>query len=182
MRPALVDESDSTLARRWRRGDRAAAQLAAERYAPALGAIAYGITRDASLAEDVVQETFVRAAKNIHQLREDGRLGGFLMTIARNAARDMVRRRGREVALTAAHERSGNNGLDAVQSRERHAALNSAIESLPEDQREILLMKYVSSMRYRAIAQALSMTEEAVAQKLMRIRRKLKVQLKEYQP
>lgn len=176
-----VDPQDKTLARRWQRGDRAAAQLAAERFAPALGAIAYGITRDASLAEDVVQETFVRATENIHRLRDESKLGSFLMTIARNAAHDTARRRKREVALTPGHDVALGDTDAAMQRRERAEAVRQAIETLPEDQREIVLMKYVSSMRYRDIAKALCMTEDAVAQKLLRIRRKLHEQLKEFQ-
>lgn len=176
-----MDGKDAALARRWRQGDRDAAAEVADRYSDALGAVAYGILGDVSLSEDVVQETFVRAASSQNALRQDERLGGYLVGIARNVAVDVSRKRRREVQLGDNHRAVSDPGLDASRA-ELSEALRAAVDELPEDQRDLFLMKYVSNMRYAVIARVLGTSANAVGQKLWRIRTKLQEQLEDFRP
>lgn len=169
------------MARRWRQGDRNAAAEVAGRYADALGAVAYGILGDVSLSEDVVQETFARAAKRRDALRQEERLGGYLVGIARNVAVDVSRQRRRETGLGDNHRAASDPGMDASRA-ELAEALREAVGALPEDQRDLFLMKYVSNMRYAAIGRVLGMSGNAVGQKLWRIRMKLQKQLEDFRP
>ncbi len=181
-----MNEDDAVLARRWQRGDRHAAARTADRYAGALGAIAYGILGDASLCEDVVQESFVRASSRIHSLKNPERLGGFLVGIARHVALDMARKRKREtvaggagVGEQQAAARTPRQDAARAELRDR---LRQAVSDLPEDQRDLFLMKYMSGLRYSEIANTLGITPDAVGQKLWRIRQKLQRELKDFRP
>lgn len=173
---------DESLARRWRSGDGHAAAVVIERYTDAMGAVAYGVTRNRSFAEEAVQEAFARAARRIAQLNDPARLGPWLVGIVRHVAIDMVRRRARETQLDT-HDvaAKGDPGHDAMRN-EALRGLEEAIAALPEDQRDILLMKYMAGMSYTAIAEALGTSPEAVSQKLWRVRQRLQRELLEFRP
>ncbi len=183
MRKANLEyESDASLVRRWLSGDGNAAAAVVERYTDALGAIAYGVVRNRALAEDAVQETFARAARTLGQLKDTARLGPWLVGIVRHVAVDLVRRRMRETPLGEHDVTSGGNpGRDAMRN-EAAGALREAMAALPEDQRDIIAMKYVAGMSYAAIAGVLGITPDAVSQKLWRVRQKLQNELLEFRP
>ncbi|MFA6240551.1 MAG: sigma-70 family RNA polymerase sigma factor [Candidatus Hydrogenedentales bacterium] len=177
-------ESDGVLARRWQLGSRDAAATIAERYADALGAVAFGVVGDVALAKEVVQEAFVRATRQIRTLNEPDKLGAWLVAIARHAALDTLRRRTlrRETPLDGIDPPgNGNPALDAERG-ELADRLQTVVAALPEDQRDIFAMKYVAGMPYAAIAHALGISADAVGQKLWRIRQKLQRELQEFKP
>lgn len=178
----LTEDSDGSLARRWRAGDGNAAAAVVERYTDALGAVAYGITRNRALAEEAVQETFARATQTLGQLKNSARLGPWLVGIVRHVAVDLARRRSRETPMAGRDmAASSNPGHDAMRN-EAAACLGEALAGLPEDQRDIIAMKYVAGMSYGAIAETLGMTPDAVSQKLWRVRQKLQKELLEFRP
>jgi len=178
-----LEPGDDVLARRWRHGDPQAAAAVVARYTDALGAVAYAIVGDMSLAEDVVQETFARAARGIRSLEDPARLGRWLVGIARHAAVDTVRKRRRERPLAGQDVPSphGNPACEAARA-ELRVSLRHAVAALPEDQRDLFVMKYMAGMSYREIGRALAMTPDAVGQKLWRIRRKLQHELEDLRP
>lgn len=177
-----MEPNDSNLMKRWKHGDDSAAALVVERYANALGAVAFTVLHDASLAEDAVQETFARASASLGKLNGVQQLGPWLVGIARHVALDVMRRQRRETPLDG-HEVAARSSpqLDASRS-ELRACLSQALEALPEDQRELFTMKYVGGLSYAEMAVALGMTPEAVGQKLWRVRQKLQEALKEHHP
>ncbi|HQM50213.1 MAG TPA: sigma-70 family RNA polymerase sigma factor [Candidatus Hydrogenedentes bacterium] len=183
MRKANLErDSDASLARRWRAGDGQAAAAVVERYTDALGAIAYGVTRNRALAEEAVQETFARATRTLGQLKDPARLGPWLVGIVRHVAVDMARRRSRETPIGDRDIAARSNPGHEAMRNEAAESLGGAIAALPEDQRDILAMKYVAGMSYGAIAETLGMTPDAVSQKLWRVRQKLQKELVEFRP
>lgn len=176
--------TDATLARGWRRGDETSARAVVDRYADALGAVAYGILNDLSLAEEAVQESFARAARTIHQLKDPERIGPWLVAIVRNVAYDLHRKRTRrrETPLEGVEIASSANPAQDANMGELAEGIRAVIAQLPEDQRDLFVMKYMADMSYAAIAATLGMTPEAVSQKLWRIRRKLQQELQEFRP
>lgn len=178
-----MEQSDAILVRRWQNGDVRSAAVIVERYTDVLGAVAFAILHDVSLAEDAVQETFTRATIAIRKLNDPARLKAWLIGITRHVALDIVRKRDRERPLHGhkAPAFSGNTGRHADRA-ELQASLQSAVAALPDDQRDLFAMKYVAGMTYQEIGQALEMTPEAVGQKLWRIRQKLQEELKDFRP
>jgi len=177
-----LEPTEALLMKRWQKGDATAAAAVVERYTGALGATAYSVLGDASLAQDAVQEAFTRAAARVGGLNGVDRLGPWLLGIVRHAALDLARKRRREVPIGDRDgEARGTPETDAARSELRDR-LQRAIDALPADQREVFAMKYVAGLRYADIALAIGTTPEAVSQKLWRIRQKLQEELREFRP
>ena len=93
-----------------------------------------------------------------------------------------MRARKRERPLTGqASPARANPARDAARAELRET-LRAAIATLPEDQRDLFTMKYVAGMGYRQIGHVLGLSENAVGQKLWRIRQKLQKELEDFRP
>lgn len=126
--------------------------------------------RNDALAEDLTQETFLRALRASY--RFNGQERAWIFQIARNLARDHSRshhhRRGTsEVTDDAAAPGSAGLGVE----------LASALATLPEDDREVFLMKELGGLSYAEIAAACALTPDAVRSRLYRARLALRKQL-----
>src|ERR671920_2396455 len=107
---ALMNSTEELVAR-VRAGDEEAFRLIFDRYSrPILGFI-FDMVGDRALAEDLAQETFVRAFRGLQTLREETKLSTWLFGIARNCAREQLRNRRRDV---------GNVEIDAEPAFELH--------------------------------------------------------------
>lgn len=177
-----MEPNDATLLMQWKGGDSLAARMVVERYAGTLGAVAYALLRDASLAEETVQETFARASANLDKSNGVQKLGPWLVGIARHVAVDTMRKRRREVPFAGQEVHARSSPVGEACRHELQACLTKALDALPDDQRELFTMKYMAGLTYADIGRALGMSTEAVGQKLWRIRRRLQDALKEHQP
>src|SRR6185503_17632155 len=93
--------TDAELLEASRRGEHAAFGALVERYQRMVSAVSYSRTRDQALSEDVAQDTFLAAWRQLDQLREPGRLSSWLCGIARNLARKARRARRRDELVDA---------------------------------------------------------------------------------
>ncbi len=147
-------------------------------YHPSVYRYAYRLTGSAADAEDLVQQTFLRAQMQLHQLRDVERLGGWLFRIARNCYLQTHRRR---VPLAAsAIELNIDEITDpAVNSPIDSPALQQELDSLPHDYRIVLLMFYFEELAYREIAENLEIPIGTVMSRLARAKRYLRSRLAE---
>lgn len=143
-------------------GDRAAFGELYRRYAGMVYAIALG-SLDPASADDVVQEVFLRALRNLQRLRSPEAFGGWLATIARNTVRSVFRTRALDVADAPepAIEPQYGAQLDA------RAALD-AIRALPRAYRETLMMRLVQGLTGPEIAERTGLTPASVRVNLHR--------------
>lgn len=176
-----MSPSDAELVRRWQRGDAAAAAAIARRHTDAVGAVAWAILRSPEGIDDALQETFLRATRAIHRLKRPDRVASFLAGIARHVAVDMLRQNHRHAQPAAAPGHAPSPELSAERAELRRQ-LDAALIALPQDQRELFLLKYVAGLSYADIALTLDTTPEAVGQKLWRIRQKLQRDLADFRP
>src|ERR1044071_1761431 len=88
-----MDSSEDAIYRAAIQGDRAAFETVIRSASRSLFAIAYGILQNREEAEDVVQDTFVKAWKSRWRVRDSAKLPAWLSTIARHRARDLARKR-----------------------------------------------------------------------------------------
>lgn len=102
---ALMNGSESLIARA-RSGDDEAFRLIFERYARPIISFIYDMMGERDLAEELTQETFVRAFKNLGALREEARFSTWLFGIARNVARESLRSRRRDERKVEIDDRS----------------------------------------------------------------------------
>jgi RNA polymerase sigma factor (sigma-70 family) len=146
--------------------------------------MAYSRTGSLSQSEDVAQETFVAAWKQLGNLREPEKLRPWLCGIARNLAFDLLKKQGREPShgaetLDALHEAPATEpwSYDRAVSNEEAALLWDSLKRLPEQYREPLVLFYREQKSVEAVARHLDLSEDAVKQRLSRGRRLLHKQV-----
>lgn len=166
--------SDRDLVLASNRGDLNAFARLVERHYRAVVGVAVAITRDASLAEDIAQETFAAAWTQLAGLRDPDRVRGWLCNIARNQSRNERRRRTREtpddaVALAVADRRP--TPADAMLAHETERELRAAVAEVPEAYRESLVLYYWLEQSIESVAAALDITEQAAQKRISRARR-----------
>jgi len=181
MRPVDTGgESDARLVLRARDGDRAAYETLVRRYLGSAYAVALAELADRGDAEDAVQDAFITALERLDDCRDPAAFGGWLRRIVRNRARS-VRRRERirdteplEHAGRAHSTRDPGRDLDRSEVRRR---LESALATLSDVQRRVVLMHDLEGYRHREIAVELDIPEGTVRSHLFFARRALREQL-----
>jgi RNA polymerase sigma-70 factor (ECF subfamily) len=144
-----------------------------ERHAPAVYRFAVYLSGDPSLAEEITQETFVRAWVMPGEVR-GGTVKAYLLAIARNLYRAERNRVARQVAVDGALP-DPKPGPEAVAcSRIELDSVLEALQELPETDRAALLMHAQEGMPYTAIASALGVSIAAVRVRVHRARIKLR--------
>jgi RNA polymerase sigma factor (sigma-70 family) len=164
-------------------GNRDAFRQIVERYQTLISSLAYCATGNMSQSEDLAQETFVSAWKQLAQLREPTKLRPWLCRITRFLISKEFRRQGREPvhaaeSLEAVDEWVSPEPLppDQVISKEEKAILWRSLERIPEIYREPLVLFYREHQSIQAVAQDLELSEDAVKQRLSRGRKLLEEQ------
>ncbi len=158
--------NDRDLVQRALRGDADAFATLTEQYAESVFALSYGRLLHHADAEDVTQETFLRAYEKLGQLRDLDRFEGWVHRIAMTLAYDRFRRRSRETP-TDTHDLLRNaaahgNDYDAFE-READAELimGPALRVLPEHLRVAFVMLHVTGASYASLARRLHISPTA---------------------
>ncbi len=163
-------------------GNREAFRRIVERYQTLISSLAYCATGNVSQSEDLAQETFVSAWKQLADLREPAKLRPWLCSITRFLISKEFRRQGHEPAHAAesleADEWASPEPLppDQVISEEEKAILWRSLERIPEIYREPLVLFYREHQSIEAVARDLELSEDAVKQRLSRGRKLLQEQ------
>lgn len=172
--------SDSTteLAHRWRMGDDSAFERLVDRYSGPLLSFAISRLRHLQDGEDAVQETFLRAYRSAHQLRDENRLWLWLKQIANNVLMDALKRGRRSSAIAVDPEE-----MEKIEARDKagpHFTLQEIaeiIEGLPETYRETAIYFYLQEWPYSKIAETLGIEPATVRQRISRANRLLRESL-----
>ncbi|MEN6333713.1 MAG: RNA polymerase sigma factor [Phycisphaerales bacterium] len=157
---------DKTLIWRFNRGDPQALRGIYARYRVDLVTLATSLLFDKSQAEDVVHEVFARLAQNGTAIRITSNLRGYLLRAVANTARNANRsRRGKDVSQADAN----GDGLRVnpppdgrIADAELCERLPAALEQLPYEQREAVLLRHYGGMRFKAIAACQSVSVSTV--------------------
>jgi len=154
------------------------------RYQALVSSIAYSATGSLSESEDLAQETFLSAWKQLRGLREPSRLRSWLCGIARNLVHNRLRRQGREPSLAAeplerAEDAPAEAPLPTEQaiSREEEQILWRSLERIPQPYREPLVLFYREQKSVESVAASLDLSEDVVRQRLSRGRKLLHEQV-----
>lgn len=155
-----MDTSEHAIYRAAIQGDREAFETVIRSVSRNLFAIAYGILQNREEAEDVVQDTFVKAWKSRWRVRESAKLSAWLATIARHRARDLARKHRPEPLPEnfESHEVVESAGHTADLDGE----VRSALAQLPELHRVALTLRYFEDLDYGTIEQTLGLTNGAL--------------------
>jgi RNA polymerase sigma-70 factor (ECF subfamily) len=169
-------DTEQALVERLRRGDEAAFDAVYDAFNLRLFTFLLRLTRRHHVAEDLLEETWLRLVKHGHRLRPDTRLGPWLFTVARNLHVSYVRARMIEDSTAVglmtlwpfSVERSSPFEATAVSELERR--IERALASLPPASREVLLLVGVAGLDHSDAADVCGITPEALRQRLHRAR------------
>jgi len=149
------------------RGDERAFRTLVERHQERIYGFLVGMVRDRDVANDLFQETFLRVVAAMQRERgsyeQQGRWLGWVMRIARNAALDHLRSRKKFQDVDSGDE-EGTSFFERIPSDDPDAAaqldllnqlgvLREAVEQLPPEQREVVLLRHESELTFREIAE-----------------------------
>ena len=154
-----------------------------EQHAPTMFRVALSIVRDRSLAEDVVQDSLMKAWQAAGSFRGDSSLRAWALRIAHNTAISMMRKRREELRDPAMLPEDGQStSLDRhVQSKMMVNELWSALDTLDHLSRTIVVLREVEGFTYEDIADALELPLPTVKTRLFRARKALSAELKDWQ-
>jgi RNA polymerase sigma-70 factor (ECF subfamily) len=148
-------------------------QQGVEAAVPALRRYARALTRDAELADDLVQDTLVRALRSEH-LFHGGDIRSWLYTILTNLNRNRLRSLARRPTITALDD---NDAPDMAGPEAGGRDIERALATLVEDQRAALLLVVLEGLTYREVAQVQGVPIGTVMSRLARARMQIKAYL-----
>lgn len=166
------------------RGDRQAFARLVQATQKAVASIALAVTRDVQASEDIAQDAYTRAWQRLAAMRDPDSLMPWLRQVTRNAAIDHVRHaRHREtavagddirLALAASADPTPEGWLDDLQRTQR---VLQALDDVPDDSREVLLLFYREGQSSQQVATLLGLSDGAVRKRLQRARQALQAEL-----
>jgi RNA polymerase sigma-70 factor (ECF subfamily) len=154
--------TDADLVQRAKDGDKLAFSALYERYQPPVFSYVYYRVDDQSLAEDLTAEVFIRMVTKIHAYRATSPLLAWLYTIARNLITDHYRQASR---LSPLNERTAMTNHDPAEEAHQHireSELRAALNHLTEEQRQVVILKFIERRSNLHIATLLGKTEGAI--------------------
>jgi RNA polymerase sigma-70 factor (ECF subfamily) len=161
---AKVQVSDSELVSEYISGNDKCFATLVQRYKSKVYTTIYLVVKDQYVAEDLLQDTFIKAVETIRggRYNEEGKFLPWVLRIAHNLAIDYFRREKRYPTVVFEDGSNVFNTLDFAEDsfesmqirRESHEHLRELIKSLPEQQREVLVMRHYEDLSFQEIADA----------------------------
>jgi RNA polymerase sigma-70 factor (ECF subfamily) len=201
MSPAPDEATDEVLMIRFQRGDRTAFTSLVRRHQTPLFNFALRQLGAQAVAEEVVQDTFVRVVQNATEFKHEARFTTWVYTILRNLCIDQLRRRAlrRHPSLDERSRSSSRSGgeegptlleqtADTRASVEREATsielkekIARAVETLPEEQKEVFLLREISNLPFKEIAEITRVPENTVKSRMRYALERLQQALCDYE-
>ncbi len=183
---APAPDSDRLLVERTVAGDQRAYELLVIKYQRRIQRLIGRMVRDVDLVEDIAQETFIRAYRALHQFRGDAQFYTWLYRIAVNTAKKALMDMKRDPTVSEAAWRSvddddetsrpGNEPIaedtpeSVLAAKEIGAVVNAAMEALPPDLREAVILREIEGLSYEEIAVAMNCPIGTVRSRIFRAR------------
>ncbi|MBI4848277.1 MAG: sigma-70 family RNA polymerase sigma factor [Nitrospirae bacterium] len=152
-----------------------------ERHKDMVYNVAYRMLGDADLAQDLAQESFISAYNNLKNFRYDSKFSTWLYSIVINKCRDNLRSRQHHVPLDESPDIASSvaNPEEEASGKQIMDKIQSALNMLPEDYREVIVLKHIEGLDYREMEAVLNVSVNALKVKTHRGREMLKRLLKE---
>ena len=191
----VTDDSDEALMARYRQGEVRAFELLLVRHRKPIYNFILRYTMDKALAEDLLQETFLRVIKGSEAYEQQSRFKTWLYTIARNLCVDASRRgkhrKAQSLDAPLDAEEGGATLLDVTADRKAAVdrtvigkqlgeRIQEAVATLVEEQREVFVMREVLNLSFKEIADIVGCPENTVKSRMRYALEKLREALDEY--
>lgn len=189
----INDDTEHLNIKKLQSGDQDEITKMVQLYSDSVYRVALRMLSSSTEAEDVLQETFIKAIKSIGSFEGRSSLSTWLYRIAVNEALMLIRKRKPEVALVNDENDEEDNGISVSQivdwcclpeseflSNETREILDQAIHKLPENLRTVFILRDVEGLSILETAEALNLTETNVKTRLLRARMRLREELSAY--
>lgn len=180
-----MELKDSYLVGKCLQGDGSAFAVIVDRYKRQIYSITYSMTRNHADADDLSQDTFVKAYENLRKFKQGTNFRSWLCRIAVNSSIDHLRRRkhfsGEPLDDQVETLPDQNpDPQDNVESRELMENITAAVDSLPKSQRTVVILREMQGLGLKEIAGILDCSESTVRWRLHYARKKLQKKLQSY--
>ena len=167
---ASPDLSDEDLEVLWKQGSASAFAILFERYHTRVYAFALKLTHDPHMAEDLAQRAFLNIYRKPPAGTGKASFRSLIFTVVRNESLNAIKRRGRrkEAPLEGVGERSGDevSPKASAELSEDQARLREALAQLPEEEREIVILREAEGLTFREICDTTGLSRDAVRWRL----------------
>ena len=183
--PASPQDSDTTLVQRTVAGDQRAYGLLVLKYQRRIQRLIGRMVRDVDLVEDICQETFIRAYRALHQFRGDAQFYTWLYRIAVNTAKKFLLEMKNDPTVSEGflanddddetswkkNEPTADDGPESIlAAKEIAAVVNAAMDDLPADLRQAVVLREIEGLSYEEIATAMNCPVGTVRSRIFRAR------------
>jgi RNA polymerase sigma-70 factor (ECF subfamily) len=141
--------------------------------------LAYKMTKNKEESEEVSQDTFIKAYKNLNKFKGESKFSTWLYRIAYHTSLDQIKKNKNNNATFEIHEvtlnqiQSADDILQGIERKERAKIMDECLLRLPEEERSILWMFYYDALSLKEIVEVTSLSEANVKVKLHRARKRL---------
>jgi RNA polymerase sigma-70 factor (ECF subfamily) len=165
--------SDEELEARWKSGSAPAFAVLFERYHKRVYSFTLRLTRNVHTAEDIAQRAFLNIYKKPPPGTGRGSFKSLIFTVARNEALNEIKRLGRRKAasldkVAEASDSRSERPDAAVHTRSEASRLKDALAELPDDEREIVLLREAEGLTFREVCEVTGLTRDTVRWRLAR--------------
>tara|TARA_R110000787_G_scaffold55942_11_gene128877 strand:- start:4 stop:588 length:585 start_codon:yes stop_codon:yes gene_type:complete len=166
-------------------GDTNAFAFLVEKYKVMVFSLAMKITKNREEAEEVSQDSFIKAFKSIHTFKGDSKFSTWLYKIAYNNCMDRVKKNARKYHTDTIDEvienriKATDDTMQTIERNERAELMNDCLLELPEDERSVLWLFYYKELSLKEIMEVTSLSLANLKVKLHRARKKLLVIVQE---
>ena len=181
----MTREQELTIIRRVQHGDTEAFSLLVAAYEKNVFNVALQMTGNREDAQDMAQEAFLKAYSSLSSFRGDSKFSSWLYRIVSNVCLDFRRRQGRRPSssLTVEDDEGENIQLDIADESQSPEALlerkmtreavRAGLQQLPDEQRQILLLREIQGLSYEEISDVLDLEVGTVKSRIFRARKRL---------
>lgn len=154
-------QSDASLAQAFAQGNEKALEVLVRRYKDKIYTSIYVLVKDKFLAEDIFQDAFLKIIKTIKAGRysEQGKFLPWAIRVAHNLCMDHFRRSRQQIPVTLPDGQdisslfgTSETASDALEKRQVHASVRKLIEELPEEQREVIVLRIYGDLSFKEIS------------------------------
>jgi len=176
----MDQEQEAAIVARIRKGDRDAFSLLVDAYKAPVFNLTYRMTGNREDADELAQETFVRAYANLDKFQSDQMFFTWLFTISLNVIKNHLRRQAVWGKLVTSGKSApdmqdpGSNPENDLLEKEEQRQLQQALLGLPYDQREVLTLRLYEDLSFTDIADICRLPESTVKMRLYRALEKLR--------
>ncbi len=160
-------------------GDTNAFAYLVDKYKDMVYSLAYKMTKNREEAEEISQDTFIKAFKNLNKFKGDSKFSTWLYRIVYHAALDSIKKNKNNNSTFEINEvtynqiKSVEDILQGIERKERAKIMNECLLKLPEEERSIIWMFYYDELSLKEIIEVTKISEANVKVKLHRARKKL---------